>query len=409
MIKQAAKQLLRIAIVLMAIHYAILLTSRDKTGEAGIGQTAKAGLETSPSLVHQPLHDQKYFCSMHPSVVTTTPGKCPVCQMDLQPMEPSDSGRKILFYRHPMGKNETSPVPAKDEMGMDYIPVYAEEDIKETEGTVQGRATFSLPNDAQQRIGVTTGKVEELDLQYDIRASGRVVFDPELYTAVRDLEAANKLARGSVLPNTAHGPSESLLSSALTKLKLLGLNDNQIADLRTGRVSADQYLLPKGRVWIYADVYESEIASIKIGQSAKIEAPGLPHGEFDGVIAGINPVLDPATRTLKVRIEVSDPHGILTPEAFVSVTIHVALGKSLAISEDAVIHTGSSDLAFVVEEGGRFIPREVTLGVKAGGHYQVKAGLHAGEKVVTAANFLIDSESRIKAVVRHSAEQGTSK
>lgn len=371
-------------------HYIYLLHEQYGTNDP----SAASGIATEAAPASSDgTGEQKYFCPMHPSVVTEKPGYCPVCHMQLQPLEtaPKKTARKILYYRHPMGKNVTSPVPAKDEMGMDYIPVFADQDGAGTAAAVKGRVAFDLPQDAQQRIGVTTAEVRSRDLQFDIRASGRVVFDPQLYTAVKDFEVALKIGGDR---------QGGLAGSALTKLRLLGLSDSQIEDIRSGHVSAENFLLPRGRVWIYADVYENEVGAVRIGQRADVSAPGHADLQFTGVIAGINPVLDPVTRTIKVRLEVQDPEAALTPEAFVSVTIHIDLGKSLAVQEDAVIHTGSSDLAFVVEENERFIPREIVLGMKAGGFFQVKSGLNEGDTVVTAANFLIDSESRIKAVVR---------
>ncbi len=152
-------------------------------------------------------------------------------------------------------------------------------------------------------------------------------------------------------------------------------------------------------VWLIADIYEYELPSIRLGQKAVIEMAIYPGETFTGKVIYIYPYLDPQTRTAKVRFEFANPHGKLKPEMFANVEISVNLGNRLAIPEGAVIDTGVRKVVIVDRGSGYFEPREVKLGAKAGEVFEVLNGLKSGERVVTSANFLIDSESNLKEAV----------
>lgn len=152
-------------------------------------------------------------------------------------------------------------------------------------------------------------------------------------------------------------------------------------------------------VWLIADIYEYELPSIRLGQKAAIEMAIYPGEKFTGKLIYIYPYLDPQTRTAKVRFELANPHDKLKPEMFANVEISVLLGDRLAIPEGAVIDTGVRKVVIVDRGSGYFEPREVKLGAKAGEIFEVIDGLKAGERVVTSANFLIDSESKLKEAV----------
>jgi Cu(I)/Ag(I) efflux system membrane fusion protein len=152
-------------------------------------------------------------------------------------------------------------------------------------------------------------------------------------------------------------------------------------------------------VWLIADIYEYELSAIRLGQQAAIQMAYYPGETFTGKAIYIYPYLDPQTRTAKVRYEFPNPRGKLKPEMFTNLEITVRLGDKLAVPEDAVIDTGLRKVVVIDRGSGYFEPREVKLGVKAGDVFEVLDGLKAGERVVTSANFLIDSESKLKEAI----------
>ena len=364
--------------------------------------------EALPPEYAGPARHQKYQCAMHPQIVSDKPGTCPICGMKLQPVEdeaaaaPTGGGRTIAFYRHPMRPDVTSPVPAKDEMGMDYVPVYTDELQAGQAGAVPGHAPFTLSPARQQLIGVRRARVERRSLTVAIRAIGTVAYDPGLYQAVVEyrqaLRARAELAQSTV-PEALSG-ADGLVRAAAVKLRQKGISEAQLAQVARGEGDPTNLLLPGKSVWVYAQVYEYELGLVRPGQTLSITAPSLPGRRFTARIAGIDPILDPATRTARVRALVSTPAGDLRPESFVDVSIEVPLGERLAVPEDAVLDTGTRRIVFVVRGQGEFEPRAVELGRDAQGFYEVLSGLEAGEEVVVAANFLIDSESRFRSALR---------
>lgn len=350
-----------------------------------------------------------YQCAMHPQIVSDRPGICPICRMTLQrvdapehlPLPPvaAPAEHVPVFYRHPMRADVTSPVPAKDEMGMDYLPVYA--DDAGPIGDVPGRAGFTLSSARQQLIGVTRAVVERRQLEGEIRAVGTVAYDPALYQAMIEYHeaVASRRALGEMaLPEAAAG-ADAIVRAAALRLRQLGLGEPQIRALGRGAQQPLDLLLPGTTAWVYAQVYEYEMSAVRAGQRVSITAPSQPGRTYTGRVVTVDPILDPATRTARVRIDVPTPDASLRPQTFVQATIHTPTQEVVAVPVEAILPSGERHIAFVVTGEGTFTPRAVRVGQQAGGYYQVLDGLAPGEEVVTSANFLIDSESRFRAAL----------
>lgn len=368
----------------------------------------------------------KYHCPMHPTYVSDKQGDCPICGMRLVPIQSEEAHqeavtearqqggeRKPLYYRHPMQPKITSPVPKKDEMGMDYVPVYPEDvhgDAKSSQGAPADRATVSLPPERQQLIGVRSAPVERRDLEVIVRASGRVAYDPDLYNAIVEYREALK-AKESVTESPwpdVRERSEALIRSSNLRLRQMGLSEAQIAELSAKSENPTNLLLSEkgGSAWVYAQIYEYESGMIKAGQVMEVTSPAFPGQSIKGRVVAVDTILNPETRTLRVRGEIPNKEGLLRPEMYVDAIIHVDMGRKMAVPKEAVLDTGTRRIVFVEASPGRYEPRDVKLGRQAEEHFEVLSGLKEGEKVVTSANFLIDSESRLKAALSQTGAGG---
>jgi hypothetical protein len=344
----------------------------------------------------------KYQCSMHPQIVSDEPGICPICGMKLQrvdePAAPALGRGKPLFYRNPMRPDVTSPVPVKDEMGMDYVPVYEADAIP---SSVPGHAGFTLSPERQQLIGVTTAPVERRRLDDEIRAVGKVAYDPALYQAIvdyREAIAGQRQLGDAALPE-AHAGAAAIVRSAALRLHQLGLSEQQVREITASGGRPVDLLLPGTSAWVYAQVYEYEMDTVRPGQAVTITTLAERGRNYTGRVVGVDPILDTTSRTARVRIQVPTPDASLRPETFVHTVIHVPSADTLTVPVDAVLHSGQQDIVFVVTTSGTFEPRAVRLGREANGAYEVLDGVAEGEQVVTSANFLIDSESRLRAAL----------
>ena len=352
---------------------------------------------------------EKYQCAMHPQIVQDHPGNCPICQMRLQRVDAdatpaaapvAAADRKPLFYRHPMRPDVTSPAPAKDEMGMDYIPVYMD-DLTAHGSDVPGHAAFSLSGERQQLIGVRRTRVERKSLDEEIRAVGKVAYDPGLYQAIVEYREALRAKRqlvNSQLPE-AHDGASAIVRASTLRLRQLGIGEQQLKEIAESGQDPTNLLLPGQSVWVYAQVYEYESDQVRPGAAATLTSPSRPGKTYTARVTSVDPILDAATRTARVRMQVATPDGELRPESFVQVKIRIPSPPRLVIPSDAVLYTGERQIVFVVEGEGEFEPRAVTLGRETPGHVEVLEGLAEGDEIVTSANFLIDSESRFRAAL----------
>ncbi|MDO8662954.1 MAG: efflux RND transporter periplasmic adaptor subunit [Candidatus Omnitrophota bacterium] len=344
-----------------------------------------------------------YYCPMHPDFTADKPGSCAICGMSLvkkEKVSTKNTGKnKILHYRNPMDPEVTSPVPMKDSMGMDYVPVYEGEKAAEEAG-------IYMSPEKQQMIGVKKEKIEKRGLAREILTVGKVAYDPELYVAQEEYLQSLKTVeatRKSVLPSVS-GQSKSLLEAAGKKLILLGMTKDQIEELgKQGKAQENLYLpLDEDTAWVYLTIYEYEMGLIKEGVPVELETVAYPGVKFSGKISAITPVLNAQTRSVQARAEVADPEHKLKPEMFVNIKIKIDLGEKLAVPESAVLDTGTRKIVYLAKEEDMLEAREVTLGQKAAGFYEVLDGLKEGDMVVTSGNFLVDSESKLKGAVSSS-------
>lgn len=325
---------------------------------------------SSPALAQE--KKALYHCPMHPSYTSDKPGDCPICGMKLVP---------VAEEERETHEDSQAPVPGE----------------------------IRISPEREQLIGVKTSKAEVLNLTKVVRASARVAYDIELYNAIAEYKEALSSKRNltqSPLPDVQEG-SSSLVRASRLKLRQLGFSEGQINDLgRGGGGSQSNLLLGEGgKIWIYAQIYEFEAGLVRPGQTMEVTAPALPGRKFHGVVKAVDPILSVESRSLKVRAEVPNKEGLLRPEMYVDAKIIVDLGKKLAVPEEAIMDTGERKLAFVLTAPGKYVPREVVTGQEAEGYYEIVEGLREGETVVTSANFLIDSESRLKSAVSGAAHK----
>lgn len=372
-----------------------------------------------------------------------------------------EAPRKILYYRNPMGLPDTSLVPKKDAMEMDYLPVY--------EGEEKGGNQIKISVEKVQKLGVRTELASLRKLTQTVRAVGRIVpderrvytitpkfegwvdklyvtatgdvvkagqplfeaYSPELISAQREYAIATQslASMQNATPEAQEG-MQRLAEASLTRLKSWDISENDLQRLsKSGEVSRTlAYRSPvlgivlekaalKGMrfmpgemlykiadlstVWIMADVFEQDIGLIKVGQTVKVRLDAFPGREFKTRVAYIYPTLNEQTRTLPVRMEMANPDGLLRPGMFAQVELVAPSNKNnvVTVPDSAVIHSGQRAIILVELGQGLYEARDVKLGRHADDYIEVTEGIAAGEKVVVSANFLIDAESNLKAVV----------
>jgi RND family efflux transporter MFP subunit len=425
----------------------------------------------------KPSNVDYYTCTMHPSVHSEDPGKCPICSMDLVPVmkksteakpSPSEQGaHKIKYYKSTMMAGEVSGKPAKDSMGMDMVPVFEDE----KPGAVNQPSEFVVPVERQQQIGVRYAKVERKPLFHTIRAVGLIVpnkgrnwqfvsrvdgyvqklqvtapgelveknapllsiYSPDLLTSEREFVELLRM-RDQAKSKDARETPQRLIESARRRLQLWNVTEEQIAELEKTRKASDTLTLlspfrgvvqsvpvEQGKnvkvgdilvevadlsvVWVWAEFYENELPMLQVGQKIDVTTKSYPGEKFEGTISLINPFLEEAKRTAKVRIDIANPDFRLRPGMYVNAELAMDMGQALTIPVSAVMPTGTRNVVFVDKGEGKLEPRIVELGTKYGDIYEVKSGLTENERVVASANFLIDAESKVQGALKAFEEQ----
>lgn len=435
--------------VLLAITLVAVLIARPST-KSSAASTTSAGEKKVLYWVD----------AMNPAHRFDKPGKAPD-GMDLVPVyaesaTPIAAQKKVLYWVDPMHPAYKSNKPGKaPDCGMELVPVY-DDGTGPATSTVSGYANVKLTSDRQQLIGVQTGMTEMRSLGRSVRTVGRVAVDEtRLYKITTKFDGyieklyvnvtGQPIRKGQplfsvyspdllstqqeyLLAMRAAKQAPSLLAAARQRLLLWDITPAEIRELeRTGtarksitiysptngfvlnkiavegaRVTAGEPLFEIANldhVWIQADVYESELQFIRLGAPATTTLSYLPGRTWKGRVTFIAPTVDPMTRTVKVRSEFENADGALKPDMFGDVVIEQPARQVVVVPDSAVLQTGTRSVVFVVKGDGTFEPREVSVGTKTEQVYEVRSGLAAGEKVVTQANFLIDSESRLKSAL----------
>jgi Cu(I)/Ag(I) efflux system membrane fusion protein len=368
--------------------------------------------------------------------------------------------RKILYYRNAMGLPDTSPVPKKDAMGMDYLPVYAGE---ESNGT-----TVRIGTEKLQKLGVRTEAAAPRAMTQTLRIVGTLqpderrqsaispkfegwitqlfvsttgapvhrgqplleVFSPDLISAQQDyrvaVEALKALSGGD---SAARANMEGLVKSSLERLSNWDIAESDLAGLRAGEAPRSNVVLRAPRdgvvtekmarvglrfmpgdplyqvtdlssVWLVGNVFEQDLALVQIGAHVTASVVAYPGKKFHGTVTFISPVLQPETRTAQVRVELPNPEGLLKPAMYGTVELTAGVPEPrLAVPDSAILDTGTRQLLLIDRGGGEFEPRAVELGIHADGYREILGGVSEGDQVVVNGNFLIDSESNLRAAI----------
>jgi Cu(I)/Ag(I) efflux system membrane fusion protein len=376
-----------------------------------------------------------YTCSMHPSVRSQDPdGKCPICGMDVVPVEKADAKAEPAAGTGADSAHEfTVPLDRQQLIGVTFA--YAQ--IKQLRRIIRAAglvaATTAKHWDYVARVD---GFIRDLRVSApgDRVTAGQVLVDlysPDLVATENeylDLVRMRQAGRRDKNPSSVQ-TAERLLDAARARLEQWNISVDQIAALeRNGK--ADEFLpltspvtgvveaigVHQGQhvgigdhlvdledlssVWVWADFYENELPELKTGEPVKITSSSLPQFQASGRVAVLDPFLDPVKRTGRVRIDVENPGLKLLPDAFVDVALTLDEGEALTVPVSAVLPTGQHNVVFVDKGEGRLEPRYVELGGQFGDDYWVISGLKAGERVVSSANFLIDAESKVQGALK---------
>lgn len=283
--------------------------------------------------------EKKYHCPMHPAVVSDRPGTCPICNMDLVPIKQSEDHK------------DHGSVPA---------------------GTVQ------ISESSENELGIRTVQVKKSPLSKVIYSAGTVSYEPDIYSAVLEVQIGGAFS-----------------SSARLKLEQMGVSESFIREWAS-KDPKELILGGKGTAHIVSILYENEFSSVKTGSAVQVTSASVPGHIFKGTVRHIDRIPDAKTRTLKVWTDVKDAENLLKPQMFVKTEIASGTGEGLTVPVSSVIDTGERQIVYVKVGKGKFSQRNVRTGIEAGDVLEIKEGLSEGEEIAEYGIFFIDSESRLK-------------
>ncbi len=364
----------------------------------------------------EPQPAEYYTCPMHPSVRSDKPGACPICHMTLVRVSATQVHRDSSRSQDSVELSAAEQIRAN----ISTTSVHSASLVKEISAAGKIDVAETSTRQITARFG---GRIERLFVSFvgqTVKSGEPVaeIYSPDAITAQREfLVALNS-------PSINQDGSD-LLKQSRVKLRLWGFTDQQIDKLakdQTPETSVTIYSPLEGTVlkknvdlqkyvsageslfdisdlrtvWLQLDVYETDVASLHLGQTVEASMEGIPVHTFSGKVSFISPTMDPTTRTVRVRAILENPTARLKPEMYAHATILVPLSKSLVIPATAVISNGKTDVVWIERERGVFEPRQVVLGERTDRFYQVLGGLLEGESVAVSGAYLIDSESQLR-------------
>jgi multidrug efflux pump subunit AcrA (membrane-fusion protein) len=408
--------------------------------------------------------EARYVCPMHPSVLSERAGSCPICGMDLVSIASlGDSGKgaqgatsKYWCPMHPEVASDDPSATCDKCGGMKLIPreqvpglthIEVSSDRQQLIGMRTAPAVMERLAPVLRTVGMVTpdegatavvssritGWVEQLLVSQSgerVRKGQPLarLYSPDLVTTQINYLNAIKWTRDQTAGQSQQGV-QALEGDARQRLILVGFAPEDIVELEarkrpleflTVRAPIDGYVgkrtaqvgsfVTPGQelyeianltnVWVLADVYEVDIGRIRIGQRANLTLQALPGRSFTGKVSFLYPAVNPTSRTMQTRIVVPNARGELRPGMYADVTLDLGAAEGVTVPAEALVDTGEAQYVFVALPGGRFEPRPVTVGARTADKVQILRGVHPGEMVVTTANFLIDSESRLRAAIQ---------
>lgn len=322
---------------------------------------------------------QLYHCTMHPQIVRDHPGKCPICGMDLVPFTPAPQPQTpVPGAQQPSSMPNMSGMPGMS--GMEGMPGIA------------GKATAAgVAVDArrQQLIGVTTVVAVQRALEKTLRVQGEVAHDPDMFQA-----------QAEYLRSLAADGESGLRSASRLKLEHLGMGPDLIRRLeQRGRPQRNLFVRDQDPwFWVYVYFYEADLPFLQLGQAVTVRVPMLGE-QYEGVLRGLRPYVEPGARTIRGIVEVRDPGLRLYAGLYADAEVRQTLPAAVVVPASAVLDSGTRQVVFVQTGPGWFESREVRLGAVAGESAQILDGVAAGDRVVAGGNFMLDAESRLQSTL----------